>query len=106
METDEKEPVDHAVHSSGAAESDKDHDISESSDPENPSDGSTEVVEAPETEYEYITGIQLWLVVASITLVCFLMLLDMSIIVTVSFDASISASNLLINMTGYPSNHQ
>jgi hypothetical protein len=35
-------------------------------------------------EYEYITGAKLWLVLASVTLICFLMMLDMSIIVTVS----------------------
>jgi hypothetical protein len=106
MDTHKKEPVHHAVNSSSKAESDKDYDISKSSDPEKPSDGSMMAVEPSATEYEYITGIRLWLVVASVTLVCFLILLDMSIIVTVSPDASISVSNLLINMTGYPSNHQ
>jgi hypothetical protein len=32
---------------------------------------------------QYITGLKLWLVVAAVTLVTFLILLDMSIIVTV-----------------------
>lgn len=49
--------------------------------------------EAAETEYEYITGIKLWLVVASLTLACFLVMLDMSIVVTVSFDNSLKASD-------------
>jgi hypothetical protein len=37
-----------------------------------------------EEEQEYITGIKLYLVVSAVTLVAFLMLLDMSIIATVS----------------------
>lgn len=43
-----------------------------------PDEGAKDVV--------YMEGVKLWLVVGSITLVCFLMLLDMSIVVTVSFD--------------------
>lgn len=86
--TDEKERVDHAVHAKSTTESEKDVDVSDSSDPANPSDGSTKVVEAAEatteTEYEYVTGVKLWLATAAVTLVCFLMMLDMSIIVTVS----------------------
>jgi hypothetical protein len=33
---------------------------------------------------EYLSGVRLWLVVASVTIVAFVMLLDMSIIVTAS----------------------
>ena len=40
--------------------------------------------DVPETEHEYISGMKLWLTVTSLTLGCFLMMLDMSIIVTVS----------------------
>lgn len=40
--------------------------------------------DVPETEHEYISGMKLWLVIISLTLGCFLMMLDMSIIVTVS----------------------
>jgi hypothetical protein len=47
--------------------------------------------EAAKIEYEYITGIKLWLVIASLTLTCFLVMLDMSIVVTVSFDNSLKA---------------
>lgn len=36
---------------------------------------------------EYLSGVRLWLLLASITLVAFVMLLDMSIIVTASFSA-------------------
>ncbi|KAF2188862.1 efflux pump [Zopfia rhizophila CBS 207.26] len=36
----------------------------------------------PEPEYEYITGFKLWLVLAAVTLIVFLVMLDMSIIVT------------------------
>ncbi|KZF26031.1 efflux pump [Xylona heveae TC161] len=38
--------------------------------------------EVTESKPQYISGIKLWLVVASVTLIAFLMLLDMSIIVT------------------------
>lgn len=63
------------------------------------------VEEATETEYEYITGIKLWLVIASLTVTSFLVMLDMSIIVIVSFDNSLKALEELINMTGHPPNH-
>lgn len=39
---------------------------------------------AAEEEYEYITGVKLILVMTGVTLVCFIMLLDTSIITTVS----------------------
>lgn len=57
--------------------------------------GSVTHTKAEELEYEYITGIKLWLVVASITVVCFLMMLDMSIVVTVSLPSL--ASGLEVN---------
>lgn len=37
-----------------------------------------------EDEDEYVTGFKLIIVIVAVTLVCFLMMLDMSIIVTVS----------------------
>jgi len=50
----------------------------------NPSDSSATTIETTENDAgQHITGIKLWLLMASISLVCFLMLLDMSIIVTV-----------------------
>jgi hypothetical protein len=50
-------------------------------DPTNP-DAKTQPVK--DGEREYITGFKLFMVIASVTLVCFLMMLDTSIIVTVS----------------------
>lgn len=91
MEKDERQPVDHGVISESTTDVNKEPNMSEFSNPEKPLDGSTEPVEAAETEYEYITGVKLWLVIASITLICFLMMLDMSIVVTVSFDNSLKA---------------
>ena len=104
MEKDERQPTDHGIISESTTNVDTEPNISELSNPEKPLDGSTKPVEATETEYEYITGIKLWLVIASITLICFLMMLDMSIVVTVSFYNSIKGFKLT-NMTGYPSNH-
>jgi hypothetical protein len=53
-------------------------------DPEKAVDPTADEAKPADAEYEYITGIKLLLTMASITLVCFLMTLDMSIIVTVS----------------------
>ena len=39
-------------------------------------------------ELGYVTGIKLWSLLAALTLVLFLMMLDMSIVVTVSFHCS------------------
>lgn len=50
------------------------------------SDDTVKTAEAVEPEHVYISGFQLWLVMSSVTLVVFLMLLDVSIIVTVSLD--------------------
>jgi hypothetical protein len=47
--------------------------------------------EAAKTEYKYITGIKLWLVMASLTLTSLLVMLDMAIVVTVSFNNSLKA---------------
>lgn len=52
-------------------------------------DGNLEVVESPkDEERKYLTGIKLFMVVSAVTLVCFLVLLDTSIIVTVSLFVS------------------
>jgi hypothetical protein len=108
IDMEEKNRVDHGVVSTSTANSAKHTDISDSSDPEKPSEGSMDVAESAETtdpEFEYITGVKLWLATAAVTLVCFLMMLDMSIIVTVSLHNPLRALDLLMNMTGYPSNH-
>jgi len=47
-----------------------------------------ELVEAGEIVYEYIDGLKLYILMASISLVYFLLMLDMSIIVTVGFRGS------------------
>lgn len=54
-----------------------------SQDPEKGADGEIKPAGAAEDEHEFITGIKLVLVMAAVTLVCFLMLLDTSIITTV-----------------------
>jgi hypothetical protein len=85
---EEKDGVDGGVISKAATDSEKDVDMSISSNPQNPPDVSADVTEAAapaEAEFEYVTGVKLWLATAAVTLVCFLMMLDMSIIVTVSF---------------------
>jgi len=85
---EEKGGVDDGVISKAATDSEKDVHMSISSDLQNPPDVSTDVTEAAapaEAEFEYVTGVKLWLATAAVTLVCFLMMLDMSIIVTVSF---------------------
>jgi hypothetical protein len=53
-------------------------------DPEKTLDSSTPTdLVQPAHEYEYITGVKLWLVLVSVTLAVFLVMLDESIIVTV-----------------------
>lgn len=60
-------------------------DVAAEVDPEKQLDSSTSTEPGqPVPEYEYITGVKLWLVLVSITLTVFLMMLDESIIVTVS----------------------
>lgn len=49
-------------------------------------DSSITPLEAEPPQQEYVTGARLFLVVASVTLVAFLMMLDMSILATVCFD--------------------
>ncbi|KAH8784717.1 efflux pump [Hyaloscypha finlandica] len=81
----EKEFVDHVVAFKGGTDSGKGIGVSDSSDPKRPSESNTKVPEAPEptkTEYEYVTSVKLWLATVAVTLVGFLMMLDLSIIVT------------------------
>jgi hypothetical protein len=58
--------------------------IVESVTAEKKADSNPTVTADEVPEHEYITGVKLWLVLAAVTLVVFLMMLDMSIIVTVS----------------------
>lgn len=58
-----------------------------------------------EEDYKYITGLKLAVVIVSVTLVAFLMMLDLSIIVTVSQDRAISGDDcvpLLIPIRPFP----
>lgn len=48
-----------------------------------------------EDENEYVTGSKLWILLASVTLIVFLMMLDMSIVVTVKFHFQLQVSPLL-----------
>ena len=41
-------------------------------------------LDAPEGEWEYVTGFKLAVVIGAVTIVCFLMMLDTSIVATVS----------------------
>jgi len=105
---DKKEDPDHGTTSKSTTDSEKDVNISDWSDAEQLPDSNTKAAEAAEpteTEYEYVTGVKLWLATAAVTLVCFLLMLDMSIIVTVSLHNDFHALGLLIKMTGYPSNY-
>lgn len=59
------------------------------------------------TEHQYISGIKLWTLLGSLTLVCFLMMLDMSIIVTVSWVVMVLSTNpLLTLLLGYSTDHE
>jgi hypothetical protein len=79
MEKDEKPHVDSALISTTETKAE-----SMEQPIEKPSVGSEIPLVEPEPEYEYITGFKLVSVIASITIVIFLIMLDMSIIVTVS----------------------
>lgn len=81
MASNEKQQVENGV-TSDAADLDKGPNTVGFSHPENPADDGAKAAEATDREYEWITGVKLWLVLSSLTLVCFLMTLDMSIIVT------------------------
>jgi hypothetical protein len=111
----EKESRDHGSHvdekdviSDSATDVDNNEGhIDDNSTHEKVPDDIAQTAEVAEPEHEYITGIQLWLVMASVTLVIFLMLLDISIIVTVSLAVlNYKPKKLLTTATGHPSNYQ
>lgn len=76
---DEKDVI-----SDSATDVDNEGNVDDNSTHEKLPDDIAKTAEAAEPEHEYISGAQLWLVMSSVTLVVFLMLLDVSIIVTVS----------------------
>lgn len=60
--------------------------------PRGHSAGTTSALDSNEKEYEYLTGFKLAALMFSITLVAFLMLLDTSVVSTVSLHTPISGS--------------
>lgn len=99
---DEKDVI-----SDSATDVDNEGHIDDNSTHEKVSDDIAKTAEAAEPEHEYISGVQLWLVMSSVTLVVFLMLLDISIIVTVSVTIpNYKLEKLLTTATGYTSNYQ
>ena len=58
----------------------------EDQDPSNPSDCEEQSASLGVKEAEWISGVKLWMVISGVALVCFLMLLDISILGTVSMD--------------------
>lgn len=90
----EKEVRDREIHadekdviSDSATDVDNEGHVDDNSTHEKTPDDTAKTAEAAEPEHVYISGLQLWLVMSSVTLVVFLMLLDIAIIVTVSLDA-------------------
>ena len=81
-EQDEKSTADHAVL--------REQSVEEIHKQENQPEDSAKTLAPEEPEHEYVTGIKLWIALAAITLVFFLVLLDMSIIVTVSSGVMVS----------------
>jgi hypothetical protein len=71
----------------------RDHNDGVSPEEKTNTQGSVEDVK----KREYLSGIRLWLVVASVTVVAFVMLLDMSIIVTASLWSSLLIHPYLLN---------
>jgi hypothetical protein len=92
------EHVNPEVVSTSAADSTKDFDVSGLSDS---STKAAEPAEATAAEFQYVTGVKLWLATAAVTLVAFLIMLDMSIIVTVSYDHRLSVIASLMYLEGY-----
>jgi hypothetical protein len=79
---EEKQVVDHEVRNSNTAVDGVQPNTEMSSDPGKSAEGMVKPT-AAEEDHEYITGIKLFLVMVGVTLACFLMLLDTSIITTV-----------------------
>jgi MFS family permease len=80
---EEKQSGGHEVHEQNTAFEGIEPSPDLSSDTEKGADGEVKPAAAAEDKHEYITGIKLFLVIAGVTLACFLMLLDTSIITTV-----------------------
>ncbi len=93
---EEKLPADYEIHKTRTVAEGANVSPEVSSDPEKGAVGEVTPAGAPENTHEYITGVKLFLVMAGVTLVCFLMLLDTSIITTVCpYSPSLNISALL-----------
>lgn len=104
---EEKQDVHHEVNEPNTAVEGVEPSLGTSSDPEKGAEGKVAPQGESEEEYEYITGIKLFLVMAGVTLACFLMLLDTSIITTVCFcDSVIQRLLFAYHLQGHPSNYQ
>jgi hypothetical protein len=104
---DEK-PADKDVLSESATDVDNErHTDSSSTREQNPNDIATKPETAETSEKQYVTGVKLWSVLASVTLVAFLMLLDIAIIVTVSLGTTNLETReaILTATTGYSPNY-
>jgi len=109
MEKEEQQLVDHDQEaiSGNTADVATDANMAKSSDHEKPSDGSVTTIETELPEHEYATGVKLLLIITSVTLVAFLMMLDMSILATVGLNiVRLKFWKLLTRVKGHPSNHQ
>lgn len=85
MEQDEKPQTEKEMEVQGSTtDTDNATDTNEASSSEKPADTSVTAGKAAEPERQYITGIKLILVISSVTFIAFLMMLDMSIVTTVS----------------------
>lgn len=110
----EKQAPDREIHldekdviSDSATDVDNEGNVDDNPTQEKLPDDIAKTAEAAEPEHEYISGAQLWLVISSVTLVVFLMLLDVSIIVTVSLGVlNYKLEKLLTTATGYSPNYQ
>jgi len=106
-EKNNQQNTNHGVAPANIVDMDEEQHGEEVSDAEKLSNGSMTVTEVGKAEPEYIAGVKLLLVLASVTLVAFLMMLDMTIIATVRFHlAYLKIWKSLIIVIGYPSNYE
>lgn len=85
MEIQDEKPVEDRDTESAHSEQNVDHTGQEPSEKHTrPVEDNSKDAENPEDEHQHIAGVKLWTLMGSLTLVTFLMMLDMSIIVTVS----------------------
>jgi hypothetical protein len=105
---DEKRRVNHDLSSANTNVDDTEPSTTVVVNPEKQLDGAATppVAGAVEEDQEYITGMKLVLTMSSITLICFLMLLDTSIVSTVCIPLTLSAKIFLTRFAGCTQNHK